>query len=79
MGRKKDCRREIRLLALKLNNELPADLAAMWITVEEMHERLLHGGVDRRLTVDDVHDALQHCNIGAKYGFLFHHPDQPEG
>ncbi|KAL9186360.1 hypothetical protein ACHAXT_005598 [Thalassiosira profunda] len=54
MGRKKDCRREVRLLALKLNNELPADLAA----------RLLHGGVDRRLTVDDVHDALQHCNIG---------------
>lgn len=64
MGRKKDIRTTIRKLALKLNNELPADLCELWLTPEEIHERLLHGGVDRRLSLDFVLDALKYCNTG---------------
>jgi len=41
-----------------LNGELPLENQQLWITVEEMHDRLIEGGVDRALTIDHLRVAL---------------------
>ena len=41
-----------------MNGELPLENQQLWITVQEMHDRLIEGGVDRALTIDDLKVAL---------------------
>ena len=47
---------------LLLNNNIPQENAKYWVTVEEMRERLVGGGVDKALTVDIISDALRWAN-----------------
>ena len=47
---------------LPLNNTLPSDLASIWLTSEEIYERLIFSGVDRSLTITMIRSALQHNN-----------------
>lgn len=54
-------------MVLSLNGELPEEYSKMWVTVEEMHARLIEGGVDRSLTIDLLQCALTRQNKGEKF------------
>ena len=47
-----------------LNNYLPEDYGSIWVTDEEIRDRLLHCGVHNSLTVDMVQSALRSSNRG---------------
>ena len=47
---------------LPLNNTLPEDLACIWVTPEELHERLVRGGVSKTLKLSLVVDAIRRNN-----------------
>ena len=49
---------------LLLNNDLPDNFGSIWVTGEELHQRLLHAGVDISLTLEMVQDALRNSNRG---------------
>ena len=51
-----------RKAILPLNNTLPEDLACIWVTPEELHERLVHAGVSNTLKLSFVVDALKLYN-----------------
>ena len=52
----------IRKAILPLNNTLPDDLACIWVTPEELHERLLRAGVSKTLPLSLVVDAIRRNN-----------------
>ena len=52
---------------LALNSELPNDLGRLWVTCNELHDRLVHAGVDQSLNVDMVQDAIQRFNNNQKF------------
>ena len=54
-------------MLLSLNGDLPDEHSKMWVTVDEMHARLVEGGVDRSLTIDLLQEALKRHNRGEKY------------
>jgi len=51
---------------LFLNHYLPADKGTLWVTPNEMRDRLVHCGVYHSLTVDMVTNALRRSNNGEK-------------
>ena len=55
---------------LPLNNTLPEDLACIWVTPKELHERLVHAGVCKTLklslVVDDIRRNNPDCCLLAK-------------
>ena len=51
---------------LFLNHYLPDEKGALWVTANEMHERLVHSGVHRTLTLEMVESALKSANRGQK-------------
>ena len=54
--------------ALALNECLPKKNGILWVTFEELKNRLIHGGVDPALEKTDVSDALLKCNRGIENG-----------
>ena len=57
----------IRTLALQLNNKLPDNVGYYWVTYEELHQRLIHAGVSKLLSLDHVKDALVRSNKGQRF------------
>ena len=53
---------EIRKLLLGLNTIIPRENVNVWITVEEMRDRLVFCGVDDSLTSDTLSSALRYSN-----------------
>jgi hypothetical protein len=49
---------------LLLNNTLPKDKGSIWVTVQEMRDRLVYWGVNTSLTVDMVAYVLRTSNRG---------------
>ena len=49
---------------LLLNGNLPPENAKIWITVEEMRDRLVHCGVHRSVSTDHLVQALTRVNKG---------------
>lgn len=47
---------------LSLSAELPEEYATLWVTVGELHKRLIEGGVDRALTIEQLEYALKRAN-----------------
>jgi len=63
MGRKKCLLLvAIRKAILPLNNTLPEDIACIWVTPEELHERLVRAGVSKTLNLSLVVDAIRRNN-----------------
>lgn len=60
-------RATVRKYILSLNNDLPDDVGAYWLTIKELHDRLIYSGVDRSLDISLVENALRHNNKGEKY------------
>ena len=52
---------------LKIHNTLPEELGRIWVTVDEIRDRLVVGGVDRALTTSTVKAALKGNNDGELY------------
>ena len=52
---------------LPLNNALPDDLQYLWVTVQEMYERLVYAGVPQSLTLSHVQNALRYKNRNDKH------------
>jgi hypothetical protein len=44
---------------LLLNNELPPTVASIWVTSDELHQRLIHSGGRKSLTLEMVQGSLQ--------------------
>jgi len=59
---------------LLLNNELPPTVASIWVTSEELHQRLIHTGVRKSLTLEMVHDSLRRNNTNMMH-LNVHHQD----
>ena len=64
------------------NNALPDDLQHLWVTVQEMYERLVYAGVPQSLTLSHVQNALRYKNRNDKHvvmrcraASIFHHCD----
>lgn len=47
---------------LSLSAELPEEYAKFWVTVGELHRRLIEGGVDRALTIEQLEYAIERAN-----------------
>lgn len=47
---------------IPLNNSLPEEFGYYWVTSKEIHERLIHAGVDRSLKLTQVQNALKNYN-----------------
>ena len=47
---------------LPLNNALPEHIQHLWVTLQEMHERLIYAGVPQSLTLSHVQNALRYKN-----------------
>ena len=63
MGRKKcPLLLAIRKAILPLNNSLLSNLGCIWVTAEELHERLVRAGVCKTLKLSFVVDALRLYN-----------------
>jgi hypothetical protein len=45
-----------------LNHYLPENNKLVWVTIEEMRDRLVHCGVDKSLSIDLLAKALKHAN-----------------
>jgi hypothetical protein len=52
---------------LPLNNALPDDIQHYWVTIQELHQRLIHAGVPESLTLSHVQNALRYNNRNNKY------------
>jgi hypothetical protein len=52
---------------LLLNNYLPKEYVSFWVTLEEMHDRLVHCWVHNSLSVDTIQAALRLSNRGNTY------------
>ena len=52
---------------LILNNKLPQDIGKLWVTSNELHERLIHAGVHPSLRFDIVKDAIKRLNGDAAF------------
>ena len=52
---------------LVLNSELPNDLGRLWVTCSELHDRLVHAGVDQSLNLDMVQGAMQRLNKNQQF------------
>jgi len=59
---------------LLLNNELPPTVASIWVTSEELHQRLIHTGVRKSLTLEMVQDSLRRNNTNMMH-LNVHHQD----
>ena len=57
----------IKTLALQLNNKLPDNVGYYWVTYEELHQRLIHAGVSKLLSLDHVKDAVNRSNKGQRF------------
>ena len=55
---------KVKKAILVLNHKLPEEKSSIWVTVEEMHSRLVHSGVRPSLTIDMVSSALLTANRG---------------
>lgn len=53
---------EIRKLILSLHNAVPNNIKHLWVTAEEILQRLIHGGVSHLLKLSLVQDALKRNN-----------------
>ena len=52
---------------LSLNGDIPDENSMIWITLDEMRDRLVEGGVDRSLTTDILQSAVTLHNRGERY------------
>jgi hypothetical protein len=59
---------------LLLNNELPPTVASIWVTSDELHQRLIHSGVRKSLTLEMVQGSLRRNNSNMMH-LNVHHQD----
>ena len=85
MGRKQCPLLFICEAKLPLNNTLPADLACIWVTPEELHEQLVHAGVCKILKLSlvvlrvETHRIVHvSCMSSSPSCLLFHEENQIE-
>ena len=52
---------------LSLSCDLPEEYSTTWVTVDEMLDRLIEGGVDRALTKEHLEYAVQRHNRGGAF------------
>eukprot|EP00986_Skeletonema_menzelii_P000440 scaffold128_cov140-Skeletonema_menzelii.AAC.16 len=55
---------QVKKSILTLNHYLPAEKGELWVTSIEMHQRLIHCGVHRSLSLEMVESALRTANRG---------------
>jgi len=53
---------DVRKQILIINNCLPVEKAALWLTADKICDRLVYCGIDHALTVDIVSHALKNVN-----------------
>ena len=53
---------DVRKRILIINNCLPVEKASLWVTADEIRDRLVYCGVDHALTADIVSHALKNAN-----------------
>lgn len=52
---------------LQLNAFSPSENRELWLTIDELRQRLIFGGVHASLSTDMLQHALTHCNKGQPY------------
>lgn len=67
---------QVQRWILSFNSDLPEENSTLWVTVDEMHNRLMKGGVDRSFTIEMLKYALNRANRGNMY--LLRRPDDKE-
>lgn len=67
---------QVQIWILSFNSDLPEENSTLWVTVDEMHNRLMKGGVDRSFTIEMLKYGLHRANRGNMY--LLRRPDDKE-
>ena len=62
MAKKASRLAKLKKQLLILNNKLPQEIGKLWVTSNELHERLIHAGVHPSLRFEIVQDAIKRLN-----------------
>ena len=62
MAKKASGLAKLKKQLLILNNKLPQEIGKLWVTSNELHERLIHAGVHPSLRFEIVQDAIKPFN-----------------